>query len=260
VAWAGWQQISNNSTRNDVMKETMKFSRQSMVRLSAFLFSMALCTSAFAQYWNGSFSSDWSNPANWTGGLPTGAGAAVINPGAPFLSPVVSTLGNTTGGQLYISIGVGLSVVSGGQLSVATDLVTGQWGSSLTLDVSGGELNIGGYLNVGPGGYDGDVSISGGRITAQNVTFNPASPTTMDISGSGSFVAPSAANLANISYWVNNSHTITAYGGAPGWSVDIDTATLPGSVILTAVAVPEPSTFALFGLSAVLLGLVNRRR
>jgi hypothetical protein len=228
-----------------------------MGKLSAFLLALALGAPAFAQSWNGSTSSDWANAANWTGGLPTGPAAAVINQGAPFLSPVVSSLGNTTGGQLYLSIGAGLSVVSGGQLSVATDLVTGLWGNSLTLSVTGGELNIGGYLNMGPGGYDGDVSISGGRITAQNLTFNPASPTTIDISGTGSFVAPTAANLGNINYWVGNS-TITANGGAAGWSINQDTTTLPGFVILTAV--PEPSTIALFGLSAAILCLIRRRR
>ena len=242
------------------MKKAMKSPRQNLAKLSALVFSMALGTSSFAQYWNGSVNNNWATSANWTGGLPTGTGAAVINPGSPFLSPVVSTLGNMTGGQLYLSIGAGLSVVSGGQLSVATDLVTGQWGNSLSLNVSGGQLNIGGYLNFGPGGFDGDVSLSGGRITAQNLTFNPASPTTMDISETGSFAAPVAANLANINYWINNSHKITANGGAAGWSINEDTTTLPGYAILTAVMVPEPSTFALFGLSLVFLGIIRRRR
>jgi hypothetical protein len=227
---------------------------------SLLLFSMALCTSAFADtVWKGTTSSDWSVAANWDGGvLPStpGSGNAVINPGSPFLSPVVSNPGNTTIGQLYLSIGVGLSVVTGGQLSVASDLVTGVWGNSLTLSVSGGALNMGNYLNMGAGGFDGDVSISGGQITAGMLSINTLGGATMDISGSGSFVAPSGPNLGNINYWVTHN-AITANGGAPGSFINIDTATLPGSLILTAV--PEASTMALFGLGVAFLGLIKRR-
>lgn len=234
---------------------------KSVIKQSALLCSMALCTPAFADtVWSGSTSSDWSAAANWSGGvLPStpGSGNTVINPGAPFLSPVVSTLGNTTVGQVYLSIGVGMSVVSGGQLSVASDFVTGIWGNSLTLNVSGGALNMGGYLNMGAGGFDGDVSISGGTVTAGLLSINTLGGAAMDISGSGSFVAPSGPNLGNINYWVTYGG-ITANGGAPGWSINIDTVTLPGSVILTAV--PEPSTLALCGLSVAFLGLIRRRR
>lgn len=239
--------------------QNMLVNLKSMALLSAFLLAMALSTSAFAQYWNGSASSDWANAANWTGGLPTGAGAAIINPGSPYLSPNVSTSGNFTGGQLYLSIGAGLSVVSGGQLNIGSDLVTGMWGNSSTLSVSGGTLNIGGYLNIGAGGYVGNVSISGGTIDTINLTFNPASASTLDISGSGSLVAPIAANLGNINYWIANN-TITANGGAAGYFINVDTTSLVGNVVLTVQAVPEPSTMALFGLSAVFLGLISRRR
>jgi hypothetical protein len=238
----------------------MKNQKIRIMPRSLLLFSMVLCTSAFADtVWNGSTSSDWSVAANWAGGvLPStpGSGNAVINPGVPFLSPVVSNPGNTTIGQLYLSIGVGLNVVSGGQLSVASDLVTGVWGNSLTLTVSGGALNIGNYLNMGAGGFDGDVSISGGRITAGLLSINTLGGAGMDISGSGSFVVPSGPNLGNINYWIGHN-AITANGGAPGSSIDIDTTTLPGSVILTAV--PEPSTFALFGLGVAFLGFIMRR-
>ena len=70
-------------------------------------------------YWNGSADADWANATNWTGGSPSqpGAGNAIINSGNPNATPTVSTLGNTTVGQIYVSIGAGLNV-TGGSLSL----------------------------------------------------------------------------------------------------------------------------------------------
>ena len=266
--WVGQirNKTNNDSTRIGIMKKAMKSPRQSMARLSAFLFTMALGASAFGDvYWNDNNGTlpggdrNWANAANWIGGLPSapGAGSAIVYPWyVPSTFPIVSTAGNTAN-QVYIAANASLGI-TGGDLS-ATDLITGAWGNSGMVTVSGGNLNLSGLLNMGAGGYDGDVSISSGRITAGNLSIQGAG-TIMDISGTGSFVAPSAANLANINYWVNNSHTITANGGAAGWAINIDTTTLPGNVILTASQVPEPSAFALFGLGAAVLGLISWRR
>ena len=208
--------------------------------------------------WNGSTSSDWSLAANWTGGLPSagGAGNAVINPGAPFATPFVSTLGNTTVGQTYVSIGAGLNVVSGGQLSTV-DLITGIWGNSAAVNVSGGGLNISGLLNMGAGGYDGDVVISGGTVTSSGLSINTLGGAGMDISGSGSFIT-AASQLGNINYWVANNN-ITANGGGPGWLINIDTVSQPGSLVLTAVAVPEPGLAMLLGLGLAGFAFLKRR-
>lgn len=211
-------------------------------------------------YWNGGTSTDWSNPANWTGGLPSsgGAGNAVINPGSPFASPVVSTAGNTTVGQLYISIAAGLSVVSGGQLNTS-DLITGIWGNSATVSVSGGLLTLSGILNVGAGGYDGDISISGGTLTAGSLSINTTGGALMNLSGSGTFVT-AISQLSNINYWLAHN-AITANGGAPGYTINVDTASQIGSVILTVQTVPEPSTMALAfagGLAALCLRRCQR--
>ena len=222
--------------------------------------SLFLSASARADvYWVGWNSTDWADPINWwdtvlgVNQLPTasGSGPAIINPGQGTppsvpagLCPVVSTLGNTTFGQLYISIGAGLSVVSGGQLSVGSDLVTGVWGNSLPLEVTGGELNIAGYLNISPvnvygTNYVGHVNISGGTVTAGNLTIGASTNAIIDLSGTGKFVTV-IGQLGNVSYWVNNSHNITAYGGTG--TVNIDTTTNPGHIILTAVAAAPITT------------------
>ncbi|MEI6193834.1 MAG: PEP-CTERM sorting domain-containing protein [Verrucomicrobiota bacterium] len=193
-------------------------------------------------YWNGSASSDWSNPANWINGLPSvgGAGSAVINPWGSFPTPTVSSLGNTTVGQTYLAAGGGLDVVGGGQLSTV-DLITGVWGNSGSLNISGGTLNISGLLNMGAAGFDGDVIISGGTLTAGSLSINTAGGAGMDLSGSGSFITASS-QLGNVNYWIANN-AITANGGLG--TVYVDSISQPGSIVLTVQATPEPSTMAL---------------
>ncbi|MEI7956231.1 MAG: hypothetical protein WCJ66_13775 [Verrucomicrobiota bacterium] len=221
------------------MKTTMTFSRQSLARLLAFLFSMALWASAFADvYWAGWDSTDWADTNNWGNGFPTntGAGNAIINPGA---NPcVVSNAGNYTVDGIYISIGVGMSIIPGGQLTTPTTFVTGVWGNSLPVEVTGGALNIGGYLNMGPGGFDGDVNISGGTVTAEALSINTTGGASMDISGTGRFVTD-IRQLGNVRYWINSSN-ITAYGGAG--TVIVDSISSPGNIILTGVSAPPPVT------------------
>ena len=220
-----------------------------------------LSTSARADvYWNGTVSSDWSDPANWINGLPSagGAGNAVINPWGSFQTPIVSTLGNTTVGQLYLAPGGGLNIVGGGQLSTV-DLITGNWGSSSAVNITGGTLSISGILNMGVNGNDGDVIISSGTITAPTLSINTAGGASLDISGTGSFIT-AFSQLGNINYWVANN-AITANGGASGWLINIDQVSNPGNLVLTAVPTPEPSALAIAVTGGVAsLILILRRR
>ena len=181
-------------------------------------------------YWNGSVDADWANAANWTGGLPgqPGAGNAIINPGSPNLTPTVTTLGNTTVGQIYVSINAGLSV-TGGSLA-SSDLVTGLWGDSGLVSVSGGRLSLSGYLNMSPGGsYDGDVSISGGTLESAALSIDTTKGSQMTITGTGSYVTNSS-QLGNVSYWVAHQAIVTSGAGR---YVNIDTTTQPGKLVLT---------------------------
>ena len=181
-------------------------------------------------YWNGSVDADWANAANWTGGLPgqPGAGNTIINPGAPNTTPTVSSLGNTTVGQIYVSINAGLTVTDGSLVS--SDLVTGLWGDSGLVSVSGGQLSLSGYLNMSPGGsYDGDVSISGGSLESAALSIDTTKGAQMTITGTGSYVT-SASQLGNVSYWVAHQAIVTS---GVGRYVNIDTTSRPGKVVLT---------------------------
>ena len=184
--------------------------------------------------WNGSTSHDWSIAANWSGGAPSDAtaGNTVLNPGAPHAAPVVSTMGNKTTGQIYVGPGGGLNVSSGGQLTT-TDLVTGAQGNSGGVIVTGGLLTMTGYLNLGAGGKDGKIDISGGVVQCAALSINASGGAAMNISDQGMFITASS-QLDNVKYWIANS-IIKANNGAPGWSINVDTTTDPGKVILKAV-------------------------
>jgi hypothetical protein len=186
--------------------------------------------------WNGIASNNWASPGNWNGGiLPSipGTGNAIINPGT--FDPTVSTSGNTTVGQLYLSTNTALNIVAGGGLSVATDLVSGVWGNSRPITVSGGTLTMGGYLNLGPvAPYVGKINITGGTVTAAHLSLgNPNAK--MDISGTGKFILTTATEIGNVNYWLG-ANMITAYGGAG--TINVDTTTNPTKIILTATIVP----------------------
>jgi len=118
-------------------------------------------------------------------------------------------------------------------------------------DVSGGLLQAGNLL-LGNGGFDGKINISGGNVVANYLSINVGGGALMNIGANGSFVA-AASNLGNINYWINNN-AILAENGTAGWAINVDTTSQSGKVVLTAMnTVPEPSTFASFGMGLALL-------
>lgn len=226
--------------------------------------SVLLCSAAWCSvqapvqadvYWAGTVSTDWTNSANWSGGVPPTTGVnVVLNQGSPY-TPVVSTSGNPTTGQIYLGVGGGLNMFPGSVLSMS-DFITGNWGNSGGTIVTGGQMNMSGYLNLGAGGFDGKIDISGGVVQSAALSINSSGGAGMNISGSGKYVTD-ISQLGNVNYWVANS-IIKANNGAPGWSVVVDTTTDPTKVMLTVVPEPSVTALAAAGVVAVLIRRLRR--
>jgi len=209
-------------------------------------------------YWNNNNGNppggdrSWGDANNWIGGSPAAASPAnaIVKPWPNLQQmPIVNTLGNTAN-QVYLTEGSSLSVVQGGSLLVNA-YVTGQWNNCGVTDVSGGLLQAGNLL-LGNGGFDGKINISGGNVVANYLSINVSGGALMNIGANGSFVA-AANNLGNINYWINNN-AILAENGTAGWAINVDTTSQSGKVVLTAMStIPEPSTFASFGMGLALL-------
>lgn len=206
-------------------------------------------------YWNnnnGQGDRNWSTSSNWIGGSPGLGITAIIKPwDIPANFPVVSTSGNVAD-SIYLDANSALRIASQGVLT-ASQLITGQWGNSGVVDVSGGQLNLGNLL-VGNGGYDGKVNISAGSVAADLLSINTAGGAAVNIGSAGTFTL-AVSNLNNVNYWIANN-AIRAENGASGWSLNMDTTTQSGKIILTAVsatAIPEPSTLGTLTLGLILL-------
>lgn len=177
-----------------------------------------------AAYWGGVYDSDWANTNNWfgDGGVPANpanaGGATVINPGS--YPCIVSTTGNTTSGDCYLSV-TGLSVTNGGALTIGINFITGQWNDCLPVDVTG-LLTVQGTLYIGNGAKDGDIAIAdGGTVISKGLSINTAGGAKMNITGTGIYITTNT-QLGNVTYWVANN-AITANGNAIGWSINVDT-------------------------------------
>lgn len=206
-------------------------------------------------YWTGVTSTAWTDASNWNANTPPAAGDTVIlNNGSPY-TPVISTSGNPTTGQIYLGISGGLNIFPGGAISMS-DFVTGNWGNSGGTIVTGGQMTMSGVLNLGAGGFDGKIAISGGIVQSAALSINSTGGAGMNIAGSGKYITD-ISQLNNVNYWVTNN-IIKANDGASGWSVNVDTTTDPSKVILTAV--PEPATFVLAALGAAAVALRRRLR
>jgi hypothetical protein len=111
-------------------------------------------------------------------------------------------------------------------------------------------LYWGGQLNL----FGGTFTISGG-VNQDNVDLVSDATRLMDITG-GKLILGFGNETTMVNDWISRG-ILQAYGGAG--NINIDTTTLPGSTILTAV-VPEPSSMALLGLGGFAAMFSLRRR
>jgi len=236
-----------------------------MKKTNLIILAFALCAQSHSLFadsqWNNNNSlapggdRDWSNSANWLGGLPNIGVTAIVNPwDIPANFPIVSTSGNYAN-SIYLAANAALRIASQGVLT-ANNLITGQWGNSGVVDVAGGRLNAG-SIYLGNGSFDGKLNISAGIVATDLLSIDTRGGALVNIGSTGSFML-AASNLDNVNYWISNN-AIRAEGGATGWTVNVDTTTQSGKVILTAVsasatAIPEPGTFGTLGLGLILLG------
>jgi hypothetical protein len=210
------------------------------------LFSFALIGQVFSAdpaakvdtVWTGTASDAWADSVNWSLGRPSDQGVAntVIQNISNNRTPVVSTAGNTTAGEVYIMSGGSLVIKKGGELNTAGNFVTGNNGPAGRTDIVGGTLSVGGLLLIGHGGYEGSLYIQSGTVAAQGLSIDSSGYAKIYIQGTGALILPNSdENLKNVSYWIDNSALIVAEGGngAKNATVDIDIKSRPGKIVLT---------------------------
>lgn len=155
--------------------------------------ALLVATPALAQIWSGGVSTDWTNAANWTGGVVPGGGAGVtVNNANPAVLGVSGAVNGSTNGLIVAGSGGNLTIQNGSTLtssglggiasgngSTGTVIVTGA-GSLWTV---GNQLSIGGAPNA-----TGTLTIeNGGKVRAllTRLAASAAGNGTLNIRGGG---------------------------------------------------------------------------
>lgn len=219
-----------------------------------------LSSQATTRYWNGNVSQDWAEPNNFQSdganlpGVPESGDNVYLeawgtreplltNNNYAVLSQVFASKNMTVaaGGELYAAYSVKIGWNGSATLNVAGTLsadnhldVGGYNGGTAAMNVSGGAISVGGlYLNLNGASTGASyLNLTGGTVTEYGpLSINTTHPCTLNLAG-GTLILPDS-NLGNVNYWINNSHSIVAYNG--GGTVNVDTTTSPGNIILTGV-------------------------
>lgn len=140
--------------------------------------------------WTSPSGGAWTDPANWSNGVPTAADTAVL-PGldADGYAIVMPTSAGVAGLEVGAPVGGGEVILSGGSLLVGQVVAIGADGTIGALRVEGGMVQAGSLL-VGNGGGTGILRVRGGGIVAANaVTSGDGGNGTLDVASGTKLLA-----------------------------------------------------------------------
>jgi outer membrane autotransporter protein len=160
------------------------------------LVGIAVPTAAMATEWTGAVSADWSDPANWTAGVPTSADQAGINTIAPN-SPVIAAAGAQAQTTVVGGTAEGMLQIIGGTLSdgraiLGNDAGVTGWAS---VDGAGASWTTTGETIAGFGGNGGLLIKNGGAVSNATTTLasTVGSVGEIGVHGNGSTLTSSGA-------------------------------------------------------------------
>ncbi|MBL9131855.1 MAG: autotransporter-associated beta strand repeat-containing protein, partial [Verrucomicrobiaceae bacterium] len=172
------------------MSGTLHFETRIGLYAAVLVLSLLLPVRLRAQTWNNPGTGDWTQAANWTGGLPSsGTNATISNGGTATLAGIgaaanlfigsanTGTLSIVTGGSLSVASttligsgsGTGFANISGGTWDTAGDFFTGYFRPG-SLGVTGGAVTVGGNSYVAYSSNSG-ATISNGTWTTSGALY-----------------------------------------------------------------------------------------
>jgi len=184
------------------------------------------------------FGPEWGMTLNISGGSFTNLGF-VFAPIGTVLNPSV------------------INVSGGGVMQVGELLLGDNWWFNTA---PGANLNITGNSTVQARGWTwigGKISLDSGTLDiggSVNLNAGGQNNAHVDIE-TGTWIVRGANISASVATWILNGQ-LTAYDG--GGTINVDTTTLPGGTIITAI-VPEPSSLGLLAIGGLLVARRLRR-